>query len=228
MSGPPYPTAAILSSFLPGLGQAIKGHWIKTAEILILGLLIAVAWYFGIRFDGPFTSALLYVIVPVAAALWCGRQIYDAYASPTDGSLFPVLPLPARGSLDIQAIGLLFLLTAYTDLYIIQAKPEYALKILGTTFPGVWGILFKAQSPIFHVLIGVGFLMVKRWGLLAYLLYAGFGIVNAAVNLAVLPGPHRIRVIFMLSLVVFTTYILWRRKAFKPLLCHSERSEESH
>ena len=214
MSGPPYPTAAILSAFLPGVGQAIKGHWTKTAEILILGLLIAVAWYFGIRFDGPFTPALLYVIVPVAAVLWWGYQIYDAYASPTDGSLFPVLPLPARGSLDIQAIGFLFLLTAYTDLYIIQAKPEYALKILGTTFPGVWGVLFKAQSPVFHLLIGVGFLLVKRWGLLVYLLYAGFGIVNAAVNLAVLPGPHRIRIIFMLSLVCFTTYILWRRKRF--------------
>ena len=214
MSGPPYPTAAILSAFLPGVGQAIKGHWTKTAEILILGLLIAVAWYFGIRFDGPFTPALLYVIVPVAAVLWWGYQIYDAYASPTDESLFPVLPLPARGSLDIQAIGLLFLLTAYTDLYIIQARPEYGLKILGTTFPGIWGILFKAQSPIFHLLIGIGLLQVKRWGLLVYLLYAGFGFINAAVNLAVLPGPHRIRIVFMLSLIVFTAYILWRRKRF--------------
>jgi hypothetical protein len=204
-----------LSALVPGLGQAFKGHWIKSAEIVTLGLLIAAAWYFGYAFDGPFTSALLYVIVPVAAGLWWGRQIYDAYTSRTDGSLFPVLPLPARGSLDIQAIGFLFLLTAYTDIYIIQARPEYGLKILGTTFPGIWGILFKAQSPILHLLIGVGFLLVKRWGLLVYLLYAGFGIINAGVNLAVLPGPHRIRIIFMISLVVFTTYILWRRKAFK-------------
>src|SRR5439155_13770280 len=199
------------------------------------GLLIAVAWYFGIRFDGPFTPALLYVIVPVAAALWWGCQVYDAYASPTDGSLFPVLPLPARGSLDIQAIGFLFLLTAYTDLYIIQARPDYGLKIMGTALLGAWGILAKAQSPTLHVLIGVGFLLVKRWGLFVYLLYAGFGIINAAVNLAVLPGPHRIRIIFMVSLAVFTAYILWRRKCFAPLLCHSEplpchseRSEESH
>ncbi len=204
----------MLSGSVPGLGQVYKGHWIKTAEILTLGLLIAAAWYFGIRFNGPFTPALLYVIVPIVTALWWGRQIYDAYASRTDGSLFPVLPLSARGSLDIQAIGFLFLLTAYTDLYIIQARPEYGLKILGTTFPGIWGILSKAQSPIFHLLIGVGFLLVKRWGLLVYLLYAGFGMVNAGVNLAVLPGPHRIRIIFMLSLVIFTAYILWRRKQF--------------
>lgn len=213
-TGPPYKRAAVFSGLLPGLGQIILGHYRKAAEILTLGLLVGVAWYFGIRFDGPFTPALLYVLVPVAVVLWWGRQVYDAYTSPADGSLFPVLPYLERGSLDIQAIGLLFLLTAYTDLYIIQAKPEYGLKILGTTFPGIWGILFKAQSPILHVLIGVGFLLVKRWGLLAYLLYAGFGTVNAAVNLAVLPGPHRIRIIFMLSLAVFTAYILWRRKRF--------------
>lgn len=203
-----------MSAFVPSLGQGFKGHWVKTAEIWTLGLLIAAACYFGYAFDGPFTPALLYVIVPVAAVLWWGRQVYDAYATRTDGSLFPVLPLSARGSLDIQAIGFLFLLTAYTDLYIIQARPEYGLKILGTTFPGIWGILSKAQSPIFHLLIGVGFLLVKRWGLLVYLLYAGFGIVNAGVNLAVLPGPHRIRIIFMISLAVFTAYILWRRKRF--------------
>jgi len=36
------------------------------------------------------------------------------------------------------------------------------------------------------------------------------------VNLAVLPGPHRIRIMFMLSLACFTAYILWRRKRFAP------------
>ena len=203
-----------MSALVPGLGQALKGHWIKTAEILTLGLLIAAAWYFGYTFDGPFTPALLYVIVPVAATLSWGRQIYDAYASPTDGSLFPVLPLPARGSLDIQAIGFIFLLTAFTDLYIIQARPDYGLKIMGTALPGVWGVISKAQSPTLHILIGVGFLLVKRWGLLVYLVYAGFGIINAGVNLTVLPPPHRIRIIFMISLAVFTAYILWRRKRF--------------
>jgi hypothetical protein len=203
-----------LSALVPGLGQAIKGHWIKTAETLTLGLLIAAAWYFGYAFEGPFTPALLYVIVPVAAAFWWGRQVHDAYTSADPDSLFPVLPLPSRGSLDLQAIGFLFLLTAFTDIYIIQARPDYGLKIMGTALPGVWGVISKAQSPTLHILIGVGFLLVKRWGLLVYLVYAGFGIVNAGVNLAVLPGPHRIRIVFMFSLIVFTAYILWRRKRF--------------
>jgi hypothetical protein len=199
---------------MPGAGQLLRRHYAKAAEVLALGIMLGAAWYFGYAFEGPFTPFLLYGLVPVAAAFWWGRQLYDAYASAGPGSLFPVLPLLSRGSLDLQAIGFLFLLTAFTDLYIIQARPDYGLKIMGTALPGAWGVLAKAQSPVLHVLIGVGFLLVKRWGLLVYLLYAGFGIINAGVNLAVLPGPHRIRIIFMLSLACFTTYILWRRKRF--------------
>ncbi len=194
----------------------LKRHYAKAAEVLAMGTMVGAAWYFGYAFDGPFTPFLLYGLVPLAAAWGWGRQVHDAYSAAGPGSLFPVLPLPSRGSLDLQAIGFLFLLTAFTDLYIIQARPDYGLKILGTTLPGVWGILAKAQSPTLHILIGVGFLLVKRWGLFVYLLYAGFGIVNAGVNLAVLPGPHRIRIAFMLSLAVFTAYILWRRKRFAP------------
>ena len=201
---------------MPGGGQLLKRHYAKAAEVLALGLMLGAAWYFGYAFDGPFTPFLLYGFVPLAAALWWGRQCYDSYAPSGPGSLFPVLPLPSRGSLDLQAIGFLFLLTAFTDIYIIQARPDYGLKIMGAALPGAWGVLAKAQSPILHVLIGVGFLLVKRWGLLVYLLYAGFGTINAGVNLAVLPPPHRIRIIFMLSLAVFTAYILWRRKRFAP------------
>src|SRR5438105_5488235 len=178
--------------------------------------MLGAAGYCGYTVNSPSTPAHLSVLVQSAAILWWSLQVRDAYVSNASGSLFPVIPLPSRGSLDIQAIGLLFLLTAYTDLYIIQARPDYGLKIMGTALPGAWGILAKAQSPTLHVLIGVGFLLVKRWGLFVYLLYAGFGIINAAVNLAVLPGPHRIRIIFMVSLAVFTAYILWCRKRFAP------------
>ncbi len=201
---------------MPGAGQLLKGHYTKAAETLALGIMLGAAWYFGYAFDGPFTPFLLYVCVPVVAVVCWARQVQDAYSSNSPGSLFPILPVPSRGSVDLQAIGFLFLLTALTDLYIIQARPDYGLKILGTTLPGVWGILSKAQSPTLHILIGVGFLLVKRWGLFVYLLYAGFGIINAGVNLAVLPGPHRIRIAFMMSLAVFTAYILWRRHRFAP------------
>jgi hypothetical protein len=117
---------------------------------------------------------------------------------------------------DLRYIGAHFFLTAFMDVYIIVANPDYGLKILGTTFEGTWGILWKLQSPVFHLLIGIGFIRVKRWGLLVYLLYAVFGLVNAMVNLAVLPPPHRIRITFLVLLAVFTAYILRRRKRFTP------------
>jgi hypothetical protein len=214
MSGPPYPTAAILSAFVPGLGQAVKGHWTKAAEILILGLLIAIAWYLGFHFRGPFSPVLLYVLTPLGVVLWWTRQVHDAYFALIPGSLFPVLPHPSRGSLDIQIIGFLFLFAVYSDLYIIQARPEYELKILGSVLPGVWGVLVKAQSPILHTFIAVGLIRLKRWGLFLYLVYAAWGIINAFVNLAVLPGPHRIRLVFILSLMIFTAYLWRRRKGF--------------
>lgn len=178
--------------------------------------MIGGAWYLGYVFDGPFSFALLYLIVPVATILWWGSQIWDAYCDTAGGSLFPVFPLPSRGSLDIQAIGFLFLIAVYSDLYIIQARPDYELKILGSTLPGEWGILAKAQSPILHALIGVGLLRLRRWGLLVYLVYAVWGTVNALVNLSVLPGPHRIRIIFIFSLAAFTAYLWWRRDRLAP------------
>ena len=148
---------------------------------------------------------------------WWSLQSYDAYLPTIETSgLFRTLKIAFERGHDLRYIGAHLFLTAFMDVYIIVANPEYGLKILGTTFEGVWGILWKLQSPVIHLLIGVGFLGVKRWGLLVYLLYAVFGLINATVNLAVLPGPHRIRIIFMISLAVFTAYILWRRKRFAP------------
>jgi len=149
---------------------------------------------------------------------WWSLQSYDAYLPATvetAGLLRTLKVAYARGH-DLRYLGAHFFLTAFMDIYIIVANPEYGLKILGTTFEGTWGILWKLQSPVFHLLIGIGFLRLKRWGLLVYLLYAAFGLVNATVNLAVLPPPHRIRITFLVLLAVFTAYILWRRKRFAP------------
>ena len=213
MQGPPFLTAALLSALVPGLGQAGKGEFAKTAEIITLGMLIAAAWYIGAAFRGPLSGVLLYLLTPLASVLWWTRQVRDAYASSTTRSVFPVFPRPDKGSLDIQCIGFLFLFAVYSDLYIIQTRPEYELKVLGSTLPGTWGILAKAQSPILHGFIAVGLMRLKRWGLLVYVVYAVWGIINALVNLVTLHGPHRIRIIFIVSLAVFTVYLWWRRDA---------------
>lgn len=106
-----------------------------------------------------------------------------------------------------------FLLTAVTDLYIILARPDYALTIFCLKPLGLWGMLAKAQSPTLHLLIGYGFLSLRRWGLMLYLAYAAFGMTNASANYACF-GYGRIRTVFLLSLIAFTLYIVWRRRCF--------------
>jgi len=121
----------------------------------------------------------------------------------------------ARGD-DIRYLGALFLLTAVTDLYIILARPDYALTVFCAKPSGVWGILAKAQSPTLHTVIGYGFLRLRRWSLLLYLAYAAFGLMNALTNYACF-GYGRIRTVFLLSLLLFTLYVVWRRRCFAPV-----------
>ena len=214
-AGFPYKTAALLSAVLPGLGQLLENQLRHSIAIFATGLLLLAATWSLIKTVGTGASImfLLLLVLP-----WWALQSYDAYLPSTveTAGLLRTLKIAYERGHDLRYLGAHFFLTAFMDIYIIVANPEYGLKILGTTFEGTWGILWKLQSPVFHLLIGIGFLRVKRWGLLVYLLYAAFGLVNATVNLAVLPPPHRIRITFLVLLAVFTAYILWRRKRFAP------------
>ena len=201
-----------LSAVVPGLGQAIKQQTRHAA--LVCGLtvvLLAVAWALG-RLGGPgaTTFFLMVIVLP-----WWAVQVYDAF-----------LPTPGTGSLrstwhtiwsrahDIRFLGFLFFLTALTDLYIIVANPQYALTVFCTKPAGAWGVLAKAQSPTLHTFIGYGFVRLRPWGLLLYLAYAAFGFANGAANFACF-GYGRVRTVFLLSLVAFTAYVLWRRRCFR-------------
>ncbi|MBI1822606.1 MAG: hypothetical protein HYR80_00590, partial [Nitrospirae bacterium] len=107
----------------------------------------------------------------------------------------------------------IFLTNLLLDSYLIFANPTYSLKIFGTHFSGWAGWAFKIQSPILHGLLGIGFIRTKRWSYLLYMAYAAFGLVNAFANLYFL-GYGRIRMIFIVSLLVISGYIYFRRKAF--------------
>jgi len=198
---------------VPGAGQLFKGQLRYSIAIFVTGWLLLAATWALVKTVGAGASIMFFLLVVLP---WWSLQSYDAYLPPTSTtpSLLHTLTLAYGRGHDLRYIGAHFFLTAFMDVYIIVANPEYGLKILGTTFGGTWGILWKLQSPVFHLLIGIGFLRLKRWGLLVYLLYAIFGFVNATVNLAVLPPPHRIRITFLVLLAVFTAYILWRRKRF--------------
>jgi hypothetical protein len=149
----------------------------------------------------------------LAVLPWWAIQSYDA-SLPGQ----PDRPLDFRQTLrtiwerghDLRYLGALFCLTAFTDLYIIVTNPSYALTVFCAKPAGAWGILAKAQSPTLHLLIGYGFLRLRRWSLLLYLLYAAFGFSNALANYGCF-GYGRVRTVFLLTLIVFTVYI-WRRR----------------
>jgi hypothetical protein len=114
---------------------------------------------------------------------------------------------------DIIFIGWIFLINLLLDSYLIIVNPQYALKIFGTHFNGWAGWAVKIQSPILHGLLGIGFLKQKRWSYRLYMAYAAFGLVNALSNLYLL-GYGKIRTLFIISLIIITVYIYFRRNAF--------------
>lgn len=205
--------AILCSALLPGLGQAVRGHIRRAALTFATGVaLLAAVWTLG-RATGlsPAIFALMLIVLP-----WWVLQSYSAglSARPTPVSLRQSLHIVWIRAHDIRYLGALFFLTAFTDLYIIVANPEYALTIFCTKPGGVWGIVAKAQSPTLHFLIGYGFMRLRRWALFLYLVYAGFGLLNATANYACF-GYGRVRTAFLLTLIGFTVYVIWRRQCFR-------------
>lgn len=203
--------AVVCSALLPGLGQAVRGYRTHAA-----GIVLATAGLLGCtallaRISGVETAAFVFILLVLP---WWTIQSYDASLPDPLGWARTAQAIWGN-SHDIRYLGALFLLTAVTDLYIILARPDYALTVFCLKPGGVWGILAKAQSPVLHVFIGYGFLRLRRWGLMLYLAYAAFGVMNASVNYACF-GYGRIRTVFLLSLIAFTLYIVWRRRCFPP------------
>lgn len=204
--------AGVFSAVLPGLGQAVRGYrahaagiFVTTAALLACAALLARA--------GGAASAVFFLMLLVLP--WWIIQSYGA-SLPDPLGWKSTLWATWANCHDIRYLGALFLLTALTDLYIILARPDYALTVFCLKPGGLWGLLAKAQSPTLHLLIGYGFLRLRRWALLLYLAYAAFGVMNASANYACF-GYGRIRTVFLISLIAFTLYVVWRRKCFTPL-----------
>jgi hypothetical protein len=205
--------AATLSALVPGMGQAFKRQTKSAALIFLTGILLLLcAWSLRqLAGRGSDVFFLMLVVLP-----WWVIQAYDAFLPAEDGpsGLRHATRTAWARAHDIRFLGALFLLTAFTDFYIIVANPAYALTVFCTKPAGVLGILAKAQSPTLHILIGYGFLRLRRWSLFLYLIYAAFGLLNATVNYACL-GYGRVRTAFLLTLIGFTVYVLWRRDCFR-------------
>jgi hypothetical protein len=112
---------------------------------------------------------------------------------------------------DIRFLGALLLISAVNDTWIILNNLSYLLPFYCTKLDGLPGIATKAVSPALHTLVGYGFLRLRRWSLLVYLVYAAYGLTNGLVNLTCF-GPGRIRNTLLTAIIISTLYIWWRRR----------------
>lgn len=204
--------AALFSALIPGLGQVLQGRMRPGLLSFILCVGLAVFSVVVGRLAGA--GAEVFMLMLLALPAWI-FQLYDAYLSstPASATLRRTWNIVWQRAYDVRYLGALFLLSAVMDLYIILKQPDYALSVFCTKPAGLPGLLFKIQSPTIHTLIGYGFLRLRRWALLLYLAYAGFGVMNAMANFSCF-GYGRVRAAFFISLIGFTAYVWFRRQAF--------------
>ncbi|ALA58941.1 hypothetical protein [Nitrospira moscoviensis] len=202
--------AAFFSALIPGLGQWIQRRRPAAATAFALTMLLVgvSAWL------GRVTDRAVEVLVFMVLALPCWvLQSYDAYlGEPAAGPdwLRTWRRVWQQGH-DVRFLGLLLLISALNDTWIILKNLDYLLPFYCTKPGGIPGFAAKAISPILHIMVGYGFLRLRRWGLLVYLVYAAYGLTNGLVNLACF-GPGRIRNTLLGAIVLSTAYILWRRR----------------
>jgi hypothetical protein len=120
---------------------------------------------------------------------------------------------PTGTGRDIQLIGGLFLIVGTVDLVIIALFPDYALKLFGAAVTGPASFLVKIHTPVAHLLIGYGFLWLRPWAWGLALTYTGFGLVSEAMNQLTF-GFSQIRSGFMVTTLLFASYLVWRRAVF--------------
>ncbi|MBI3804242.1 MAG: hypothetical protein HY282_10835 [Nitrospirae bacterium] len=125
--------------------------------------------------------------------------------------------VPARQSVpaDIIFLGVLMILSGVMDTYIIIANPAYGLPVFGMKLTGPAGWFFKFLSPVLHFASGYGAILGRRWAYPLFIFYSLYGLASATVSRLVLPPPHRIRMIFILILLILLPYLYARRKAFR-------------
>jgi len=131
------------------------------------------------------------------------------------GDTSPVNPNIRTVAPDIIFWGSLMIVSGMMDLYIIISNPDYRLPTFGTRPTGVIGWFVKLSAPPIHFLTGYGAILGRKWAYPLMTYYSLYGLINAIVNWIVLPGPHRIRTIFMVGTVFFMGYLYIRRGQFK-------------
>jgi len=206
----PYARATFLSSLCPGLGQLFQRRHAE-AFIAFGGSILLIVASLGLgRISGRAAEVFFFMLL---ALPWWAFQSYDAYLGPSpevSNWRRTWCEVWQQGQ-DIRFLGLLLLISAVIDSWIILMNLDYLLPFYCTKLDGIPGFLTKAISPLLHVAVGYGFMRLRRWGLFVYLLYAAYGLTNGLVNLSCF-GPGRIRNTLLGAIVLSTVYIMSRRK----------------
>ena len=205
--------AALLSLVLPGLGQLSQGRIVQAlSACLTTVVLLALNMWLGHLTDRA-VEVLSFMIVTLP---YWALQSYDAYlgASPGLSSRYRTWELVWRRGHDVRFLGLILLISALNDAWIILKNLDYALPFFCMKPGGILGFMTKAISPALHLAVGYGFVRLRRWALLLYLVYAAYGFTNGIVNLTCF-GPGRIWNTLLVVIVLSTIYVLARRRVLR-------------
>jgi len=202
--------AAVLSAIVPGSGHMFRRRvGAGLSSLSITFLLIGISLALG-RVSGRAAEVFFFMLL---ALPWWAFQSYDAFLGPSNGSsnwLRTWRRVWANGH-DIRFLGLLLVVSAVNDTWIILKNLDYLLPFYCTKLQGIPGFLTKAISPALHLGVGAGFMKLARWSLFLYLIYAAYGFTTGLVNLTCF-GPGRIRNTLLIAIVVSTVYVIWRRR----------------
>jgi len=125
-------------------------------------------------------------------------------------------PIKGKTPYDLRALGALMILAGLIDISIILKNPDYQMPVFGMKLPGRAGWYFiLIVFPSFHFVAGYGALLARKWAYYLYVLPTLYIIGSAAVSLARLPPPHRIRSTILMTMPIFLIYLYWRRKHFR-------------
>lgn len=209
--------AALLSTLVPGLGQFTQGRPVQAIAACVTALfLLALPVWLG-QIAGRAVEVFVFMVLTLPGWIF---QSYDAYlGSSSDHADWRRTGRTVwqRGH-DLRFLGLLLVISAFTDTWIILNNLDYLLPFFCLKPDGLLGLATKAISPALHLAVGYGFLRLRSWALFLYLLYAFYGFTNGVVNLACF-GPGRIRNTLLIVIILSTLYILFRRRV---LLCNGK------
>ena len=140
------PRAALSSLLFPGLGQVLQRRYLQAAAAALYTVALVSASLMLGRVSGRAAEVFFFMVL---ALPWWALQAYDAYLGPTAaGSSWRRTFRTAwqRGH-DIRFLGVLLLISALNDTFIILKNFDYLLPFYCTKFSGIPGFLDESDLP---------------------------------------------------------------------------------